>query len=127
MGCKLAHTYPRILSLYKMPATIGKNLASMTDPEMEVELAKILPDLRQQFAVAGVSNLVMAHIAKATFCSVAKFQVFAFSPEGVMAMCTRLGLDPMESLDNHGLAASMVLVWQPKVAFSPRCGEWQCF
>ena len=95
-----------------MPATVGKSLAPMSDLEIVVELAKIQPDLRQQFAAAGVSDLVMAHIAKATFCSVAKFQVFAFSPEGVMAMCTRLGLDPMESLDNHGLAASVVLAWQ---------------
>ena len=53
----------------------------MTDPEMKEQLAKIQPDLRQQFAVAGVSNLVMEHIAKATFCTVAKFQVFAFNPE----------------------------------------------
>jgi len=54
----------------------------------------------------------MAQITQATFCSVAKFQVFAFNPEGVMAMCTRLGLDPMDSLENHGLAASVVLAWQ---------------
>ena len=68
----------------------------MGDPEIALELAKIQPDLRQQFAAAGVADLVMAHIAKATFCSVAKFQVFAFNPEGVISMCTRLGLDPLD-------------------------------
>ena len=95
-----------------MPVVVAKNLTSMTDPEMALEIAKLQPDLRQQFAAAGVTDLVMAHIAKATFCSVAKFQVFAFSSEGVMAMCTRLGLDPLESMENHGLAASVVLAWQ---------------
>ena len=95
-----------------MPVTIGKTLAPMGDPEIALELAKLQPDLRQQFAAAGVEDLVMAHIAKATFCSVAKFQVFAFNPEGVLSMCTRLGLDPLGSIENHGLAASVVLAWQ---------------
>ena len=95
-----------------MPVVVAKNLEPMTEPEMALEIAKLQPDLRQQFAAAGVTDLVMAHIAKATFCSVAKFQVFAFSAEGVMQMCTRLGLDPQESMENHGMAASVVLAWQ---------------
>ena len=90
----------------------AKTLTPMSDPEMALEIAKLQPDLRQQFAAAGVTDLVMAHIAKATFCSVAKFQVFAFSAEGVMQMSTRLGLDPLESMGNHGMAASVVLAWQ---------------
>ena len=79
-----------------MPEIVGKNFTPMTEPEIAMELAKIQPDRRQQFAAAGVSDLVMAHIAKATFCSVAKCQAFVFKPEkGVLAMCKRLGLDPM--------------------------------
>ena len=56
-------------------------LAQMDAPALAAELAKNQPDLRQQFEVAGVSDLVQAHIAKSTFCFVAKFQVFAFPAE----------------------------------------------
>ena len=75
-----------------MPVVVAKNLAPITEAEIALEIAKLQPDLRQQFAAAGVTDLVMAHIAKATFCSVAKFQVFAFTADGVLATCKRLGM-----------------------------------
>ena len=84
----------------------------MNADEIKAELVKHLPDLKQQLTVVGVPDLVQAHIAKAKFCSIAKFQVLAVSAEGLLVTCKRLGLDSEASMENLGIASSVVLGWQ---------------
>ena len=61
-----------------------------------LELAKNDPALKQQLAAAGVPELIQAHFAKNAFCSIARFQVFGLTDEGVMESCKRLGLDKIK-------------------------------
>ena len=84
-------------------------LAPLEDAALDLELAQLQPDLRRQFSVAGVTVLVQSHIVKANVCSAEKFQVFAFSAEGVLVTCKRLGLDSEKSIENYGLVPSVVL------------------
>ena len=87
-------------------------LAAINVDVLKVELAKLQSDLRQQFLAAGVPDLVQAHIAKTNYCSIAKFQVFAFDMPGVLTTCRRIGLDPDESVENMTDSASVALAWQ---------------
>ena len=87
-------------------------IAPIPDDERAKLLEKIQPDLRQQFMKAEVPELVQAHIAKANYCTISKFHVFAFDMPGVVATCKRFGLDPDESIQNMTDAASVALAWR---------------
>ena len=87
-------------------------LEEMDESVRVAHVKKLAPNLLQILNTVGVPELVQANLAKATFTTIANSQVFAFTGEGVLELCKRLGLDSAASLLNLGIVASVVLAWQ---------------
>ena len=89
----------------------------MTGEQIELNIAKMDPDLRVQMTQGGVPNHCIAVLAEAGFTTSKMFRCFSPSLELLPTRATNMGIDPEKDLESMALVAKLQVVWATTTAY----------